>query len=174
MATSWTLPTTVTQFAESGAETIHVSWVEIDNFSALKTLDAKNIKTSRDLIHIARDPRHDVTEKTYYLKVTGFYFNNLPLSLSGIEVRLSMNRFGRITDDEIYLCLNNETVGENMSTLDLSPTKVYGSPVDLWNTNLQVSNVADSTFGVIMRFKSHPQWPHKSSALIDAIEIRIH
>lgn len=174
MPTNWTLPNSIIQYAETGAEDRHVSWLEIDNFSALKSLDQRSIKTRRDLVHIARDPRHDIIEKTYYLSLTGFRFNNLPINLSGIELKLSMNRFGRITDDEILLCLNGESIGENQATLDLNPTKIYGDQTSLWNTNLSISDVQNPSFGCIIRFQSHPKWPHRSTALIDAIEIRIH
>lgn len=174
MATPWTLPNTISQYAETGGEDSHVSWLEVDNFSALKNLDQRSIKTSRDLVHIARDPRHDITEKTYYLKVTNFNFRSLPSTLSGIELKLSMNRFGRITDDEIHLCLNNEIIGQNQADLNLDPIKTYGNSTNLWNTNLTISDIQNSSFGCIIRFQSHPKWPHKCSALIDAIEIKIH
>lgn len=174
MPTNWTLPNSISQYAETGAEDRHVPWLEVDNFSALKSLDQRSIKTSRDLVHIARDPRHDIVEKTFYLQITDFRFKNLPTSLAGIEIKLSMNRFGRITDEDIMLCLNGETIGENQATLDLSPVKIYGNQNNLWNTNLTISDVQNSTFGCVIRFQSHPKWPHKSSVLIDAIEIRIH
>jgi len=174
MTTNWTLPNSITQYAETGAEDRHVQWLEIDNFSALKSLDQRSIKTTRDLVHIARDPRHDITEKTYYLRLTDFRFKNLPSTISGIELKLSMNRFGRITDDDISLCLDGEIIGENQATLDLNPIKIYGNQTNLWNTTLSISDVQNSTFGCVLRFQSHPKWPHKSTALIDAIEIRIH
>lgn len=174
MATPWTLPNTISQYAESGAESIHVSWLEVDNFSGLKHLDLRNTKTSRDLVHIARDPRHDITEKTYYLKLTNFTFVNLPNILTGIEMKLSMNRYGRITDDEISLCLNNESIGENQADLNLDPIKIYGNESDKWNTSLSIADIQNSSFGIILRFRSHPRWPHKCSALIDAVEIRVH
>jgi len=174
MSTPWALPTNISQYAETGAEDSHVSWLEVDNFSAIKTLDLRSVKTSRDLVHIARDPRHDITEKTYYLKITNFNFYNLPQTLSGIELKISMNRFGRITDDAIHLCLNNEIIGENQASLILDPIKIYGNSTELWNTNLTITDIQDPSFGCIIRFQSHPKWPHKCSAFIDAIEIRIH
>jgi hypothetical protein len=70
MTTNWTLPTIVEQYAETGGESAHVSWLETDNFAGLKNVDGKSVRTIRDLIHIAREPRHDFTEKTYYLKIT--------------------------------------------------------------------------------------------------------
>lgn len=173
MNSNWALPNTVEQYSEEGAEENHISWVEIDNFSSLKQFDGKSTKTSRDLLHIARDPRHDIIEKTYFLKLTNFNFKNLPDSLSGIELRITMNRFGRITDDTVQLCLNGNLIGNNKATRDLAPIKLYGTGTDLWNSNLNISNVQNNSFGIVLRFKSHPDWPHKSSALIDAVEIRI-
>ena len=173
MATKWTLPVTVDQYAESDAENIHVSW-DSSEFSNLRNLDGRSIKTVRDLLHISRDPRHDIVEKTYFLRVSNFNFSNLPDTLSGIETRITANRYGRITDDTVQLCLNGVLIGDNQATLDLSPIKIYGSNESLWSTTLSMSDIQNSSFGVVVRFKSHPSWPHKCSALIDAIEIRVH
>jgi len=174
MPTPWTFPNTIIQYSETGAEDRHVSWLEIDGFSAVKTPDPRSVKTSRDLVHIARDPRHDITEKTYYLKATNFNFYNMPENMTGIELKLSMNRFGRITDDEIYLTVNGETVGENQASLNLDPIKIYGTPTDMWGTELTRAQIQNTSFGCIIRFQSHPNWPHKCSMLIDAVEIRVH
>jgi hypothetical protein len=174
MTTNWTLPRTITQYAETGGEDAHVSWLEVNDFHGLKNLDGKSVRTTRDLIHIAREPRHDIKEKTYYLKLTNFNFVNLPATLSGIELKLSMNRVGRITDETIQLCRNDDLVGDNHASLNLDLIKIYGSETDNWNTNLTMSDIQNSSFGVVIRFQSHPNWPHKSSPLIDAVELRIH
>lgn len=174
MTTEWTLPTTIIQYAEPGGEDAHVPWFNVDNFHGLKSLDGKAVRTSRDLFHTARDPRHDLTDKTYYLNLTGFNFTNLPTTISGIEMRLSINRYGRITDETIQLCLNDALIGENQASLDLEVKKIYGGENFLWNGNLTIQDVQDSSFGVSLRFQSHPHWPHRSSPLIDAVELRIH
>ena len=124
-------------------------------------------------MHIAREPKHDITEKTYYLRLRNFDFKSLPVSMTGIEVRISMNRFGRITDDTVQLLMNDNVIGKNQADLDLTPNKIYGNSSDLWETNLSVNDIQSATFGILLRFKSHPKWPHKSSAFIDAVEIRI-
>lgn len=174
MTSNWALPRSVNQYSDPDAENIHVSWIEERQFAAIKNKDGSSIKTSRDLLHIARDPRNDILEKTYYLRCTNFDFVNLPNLISGIEIKLSMNRFGRITDDTIQLTLNDNLIGENQATLDLNPIKIYGGTTDLLGTNISLSDLQNSTFGIVLRFKSHPNWPHKSSALVDAVEIRIH
>lgn len=174
MTSNWALPTTINQYPEEGADLAHISWQDVDNFNSLKFTNGKFIKTSRDLLHIARDPRHDILEKTYFLKCTGFNFINLPNEPSGIEVRLISNRYGRITDDTIQLCLNDTEIGDNRGSLNLDPVKIYGNNTDMWNTSLTNLDLLTSSFGIILRFKSHPNWPHKCSMLIDAVEIRVH
>ena len=173
MTSNWALPTSVTQYAEPGAEN-HVSWVDTNNFYSLKHNDGRSIKTSRDLLHIAVQPRHDLVEKTYFLKIVGFNFINLPSTISGIEMRLTMNRYGRISDETIQLCLNDELIGDNQTNVGLDPIKIYGSDTNVWNARVTITDIQRPTFGVILRFRSHPNWPHKSSALIDAVELRVH
>lgn len=174
MTSNWALPRVVTQYSEEGAEQAHISWIDTNNFYSLKYLDGKSIKTSSELLHIAREPKHDITQKTYFLKITNFNFLNLPSSISGIELRLSIKRFGRITDDTVQLILNDELVGENQADLNLNPIKIYGGQTEMWNSNLTIADIQDPSFGVLLRFKSHPHWPHRCSPLIDAVELRIH
>lgn len=173
MTSNWALPRNIEQYAEEEYEEIHVPWVDIDNFAALKNLDAKSVKTARDLVHIARDPRHDVQEKTYFLRLTDFDFINLPSTLTGIQAKITMNRYGRITDDTIQLCAGGNLVGRNRASLEIPPTAVYGGENDIWNSNLTMTDIANSTFGIVLRFRSHPDWPHKCSAMIDAVELKI-
>lgn len=173
MTTNWTLPKTIEQYAEPEYDSIHISWVEENNFAALKNLDAKFIKTSRDLVHIARDPRHDILEKTWFLRLTNFNFESLPETLTGIQAKVSMNRYGRITDDTIQLCLGDQLIGKNQASLEIPPIAVYGGENNIWGTTLTIDDIQNPNFGIALRFKSHPNWPHKSSALIDAVELKI-
>ena len=175
MTTAWTLPTNVIQYVESGGEESHIPWREIDSFSALKTLDARSIQTQGALQHIARSPKHDITNKTYYIRATGFRFSNLPATLSGIEARLTTQRYGRATDDTVELCLDGASVGENRATMPIAPIKVYGSATDVWNADsLTVDDIKNSTFGIVFRFRAHPHWPHRDPVMVDAVELRIH
>lgn len=174
MSTNWALPATVQQYAESGADDIHISWLNYDDFNNIKTKNGKSVRLTKDLQHIARDPKHDLKNKTYFLKCTNFNFVNLPSVINGIELKITANRFGRVTDDTIQLCLDENLIGANKASLDLSLIKTYGGTDDIWNTNLQIADLQNSTFGVILRFRSHPDWPHSSNVLIDAIEIKVH
>lgn len=174
MPTNWSLPQTVIQYAEPGAENKHISWLDESDFAALKSKDGRNVRPVKNLLHIARDPRHDLKDKTYFLRCTGFVFEDLPDSITGIEARISMNRFGRVTDDTVHLCLNEELIGENRASLSLELIKIFGNENDMWGTSLSLSDIQDPNFGIVVRFQSHPNWPHSSSILIDAIELRVH
>ena len=166
MTTTWTLPTQISQYPESGADDVHVAWDNLTSFTALRTV--------KDLQHIARSPKTDVTMKTWFLKLQGFNFNNVPDTISGIELRLTMNRRARITDDTVQLVLG-DTISDTRANLNLDPVKVYGSDTDLWNTKeLTSANIMDPTFGVLLRFQSHPHWPHKDGVYIGLVEMRIH
>jgi hypothetical protein len=41
MTTNWTLPRSVTQYAEEGGEDAHVTWADTNGFYSLKNLDGK-------------------------------------------------------------------------------------------------------------------------------------
>jgi hypothetical protein len=174
MPTFWTNPTTVTQYAETGAEDAHIFWDTENNFNEIKFNDNRNIVTNKPLYHISRSPKTDLTTKTYFIRATGYSFLNVPTTISGIELKLTGNRSGRITDDTISLCLNGENIGDNKATLNLDPIKFYGSSTDKWNTTLTPTDVLNSTFGVVVRFKSHPNWPHMVGAYLNSLELLIY
>lgn len=175
MATSWTNPTIISQFAEEGAENHHIPWLDRDNFSDLKYSNGHFVGTDGVLEHIARSPKPDIVNKTYYIRATGYNFYNLPNTISGIELKLTTRRAGRVTDDTVQLTFNNTLLGENQATLDVNPIKVYGNSTFLWGLDsVSQSILQDPSFGILLRFKSHPSWPHRTPAEIDSVELRIH
>jgi hypothetical protein len=174
MTTSWTLPNTILQYSEPGAEQAHVSWDDSDNFNQLRNSDGRFLQSNSYLEHIARSPKTDIKNKTYFLKLTNFNFSQLPDLISGIEVRLRARRYGRATDDTIQLLLNDEVLGDNKATLSINPEKIYGGTSDIWGSSLTLADITDSSFGILIRFKSHPDWPHRDPILVDSVEMRIH
>lgn len=176
MTTEWTTPTIFSQYAESGAEHAHISWDDSNGWSPLLNRDVnEKIRTTGTLVHIARSPKHDILTKTYYVKCQGFNFVNLPDSPSGIELKLSTQRRGRITDETIQLCFDDQVISDNLANLIVDPIKVYGSSTSLWSVkNLSMSTIQDSKFGVVIRLQSHPNYPHNDEAYINAVELRIH
>jgi len=174
MTTSWTLPNTILQYSEDGAEEAHVSWDDSDNFNQLKNSDQRFLQSNGALEHIARSPKADLKNKSYYLKLSNFNFVSLPETLSGIEVRIKSRRYGRATDDTVQLIQEDTIIGDNKATLLIHPEKIYGSESDMWGTNLTIADITDAGFGIVIRFKCHPDWPHNDPVLVDSVEMRIH
>ena len=176
MTTEWTTPTIFSQYAESGAEQAHISWDDSKGWASLLNRDInEKIRTAGTLEHIARSPKHDILTKTYYVKCQGFNFINLPESPSGIELKLTTQRRGRVTDETIQLCFDDTVIGDNQANLIVDPIKIYGNKTSLWSVkNLSMSTIQDSKFGVVIRLQSHPNYPHRDEAYINAVELRIH
>lgn len=172
MATPWTFPRQLSQHAEPDTETVHIPWH--GDFTQPLILNSTIIETAGNLYHIARSPKHDIRNKTWFLKATKFNFSSLPNEIQGIEMKLTSNRRGRIVDECVQLCFNDDLLGKNKADLDLSPEKIYGSPTDKWETKLTATEIADQNFGIMLRFQSHPKWPHRDPIIIYGIELRIH
>jgi hypothetical protein len=172
-------PTNVIQYAED--ETTQIQW-QPENLNYLTSPGISSVSTIKSLSHIARSPKYDLTNTTWFIQATGFSIDNLPETISGITVTVNMNRYGRITDDTIQLCYQGELIGENycQPVIDsnnhslLTPHTIYGGPTDTWHiTNLTPAMVADPTFGVVLRYKSHPAWPHRTSPVLYTVMLQI-
>lgn len=173
MATYWTSAGNISQYAEEGADNAHISWSNIGTEPVILN-DKFSIVTSKNLYHIARSPKHDLMTKTFFLKLTDFRFQNLPATISGVELRIMANRRGRIVDDTVQLLLNGQLIGDNKAGSEISVNKIYGSSTELWNSSLTADQIAQSSFGVLLRFKSHPKWPHSDPMFVNCVELRIH
>ena len=165
MPTEWFSPTTISQYAESD---IHVPWQGIDT----DPLDVNAVRTTKDLLHISNMLANDLRMKTNYLVVTGFNWWNLPDTISGIEVKIHIDRVGRITDDTIQL-YNGAGFSDNKANKDLSHLKTYGGEADLWGLTSIEPNDLNDTFGLLLRYQSHPNWPHRSTPNMRYIQIRV-
>lgn len=173
MPTPWTYPSIIMQFSEPGGESSDIAWDESNSFFELKSLDNRSLQSTGNLRHIARSPKPDIRNKTYFLRCTGFNFLNLPNILSGIEVQLTARRYGRAQDETIQLCLDGNLIGENLSTAEINPQKIYGGPNEMWGSGIIRENLLNSTFGFTLRFQAHRHWPHADPVLIDAVQMRI-
>lgn len=168
MTTNWTSPTIITQYAEDES---HIIWNT--NFNSL-TAVSSGLSLSTPLQHISRQPKNDIKMKTWYLKATNFNFQNLPETVKGIKFRFSVNRGGRVFDDTIQLSFNGELIGENKCVRTVNPVQIYGGENDLWNIE-NISNIInDPSFGIVIRLKSHPDWPHKTTPILKGLELQIH
>lgn len=173
MPTAWTYPSTVVQFCESGAEQVDIAWDDSKSFVELKDFDGRLLPSIGTLYHISRSPKPDIKNKTWFLRLTNFNFQNLPANLSGIEVKIDARRYGRAQDETVQLCLNGNYIGDNFASPDIAPQKLYGNQTELWNSGIDVTAVNNSTFGVTIRFQAHKSWPHRDPILLDSVQIRI-
>lgn len=164
MPSSWTYPSIVTQFSDSEH---HVRWLNVgDNFTSLN-----QIRTERDLLHISNPTANDLRETTYYLLFRGWNWEDLPETISGLEAMINVKRIGRITDDTIQLYYN-QAIGDNKANSEISDEKTLGTSTDTWGYQLTSAMLQDNNFGLLLRLKSHPSWPHKATPNVTHIQIR--
>ena len=169
MSTVWTSPTAVTQYAEDES---HIRWGKNDSDFA-KIIPA-GVTLSAPLLHISRQPRNDITMKTWFVQATNFNFQNLPNTISGIKFRLTANRVGRVFDDTIQLTCNGTLLGVNKCSATVDPIQVYGSETDTWGVDNLTDIIQDSTFGIVVRLRSHPSWPHSTTPMLRSLELQIY
>ena len=172
MTTQWYYPQTIAQYAEVEQ---HVSWTgEENNYVYLRNADLSYISTTKELLHIANPTTHDLVMKTAYLYLTDFRLAGLPDVISGVQLEVNMRRGGRITDETIQLRYNDEFIGRNSANMPLNDVTLYGSETDLWELdNLTPSILSDPSFGVGIRYQSHPAWPHREHPMINYIRLRV-
>jgi hypothetical protein len=185
MTTSWTPPATITQYPKEGYEAVDITWKDLE-FPSLTGSGIGSVASNGTLIHIARAPKYDIMNNTYYLQATDFNFRNLPELISGVSFRLTVDRGGRVADDTIQLVYQGSMIGDNQALPAfvqnqyeneslLLPITVYGGDLSKWKIdNLTTAMIQDPSFGVIVRFKSHPKWPHKTPVYVQAMEIQIY
>jgi hypothetical protein len=113
-------------------------------------------------------------------------------TILGVELELDIKRAARIEDLVIQLTLGGVVIGDNLAstvnpvqsdmytgefTTPLHPAgdiHIYGGPADLWGTDgLTATNIADSTFGAVVSFKSNPVYPHRDLAYLSQVTLRI-
>ena len=174
MPTEWSYPSIVTQYCEADA---HVPWIGID--SDFKQMNL--VRTKTDLLKMSNPMANDMPMKTYYLVLTGFNFKNVPTTISGIETFINIRRGGRITDETISLWCNGQALGANLATGNIDGygnivilnEHTYGAPTDLWGLESLDSGLIDNNFGLVLRYQTHPRYVHRSTPLMEHVQMRI-
>lgn len=177
MPTSWTYPTVASQYTDSD---VHIPWMHNNTEFINSSLDLttpqyeiNQLHSAKDLLHISNTLVQDIKMKTYYLVLTGFDWKNLPGSVSGIEARINVRRTGRITDEAIHL-YQGAPIGTNQATLDLSNDKIYGNETFLWGLEeISLGMLNDPDFGIVLRYQSHPNYPHRVTPNIEHVQLRV-
>lgn len=138
-------------------------------------------RTVKELAHISNPATGDLRNNTYSLICTNFQITDLPPIISGIELTINAQRNGRIVDEIIQLTYQGQPIGKNNFVyltdsdghLRLVNETKYGGPADLWDTVLTPEMLQDPTFGVILKFQSHPYYPHSSGMLVESVQITV-
>ena len=162
----WYYPISVTQFAEDDS---HIAWQSNGNFVYIRGRDSFQTKTVAPLRHIPLSFSQSVRNTTWFLYCR-FLLNQEPGTVTGLEVQLSIDRGGRVVDDTIQLYKNDEKIGENNASMDLSTLKKYGNTWGLDWDNPYILTSGD--FGVLLRFQSNFTTPHNTVPSIDFVRMR--
>jgi hypothetical protein len=138
-------------------------------------------QTAKPLRHISNPASGNLRDQTYALVCTEFNIPSLD-EVNGIELRVVGQRNGRIADETIQLTYQDSAFGDNNfnyetdgeGRLPLFNDTKYGGPTDLWGTDITPEILQDSSFGVILKFQSHPYYPHSTAMLIESVSLTIY
>ena len=162
------------------------------NFTPAVIADHAKAVSKKPLYTISGLWMEKFLSNTSQLWCTNFNVPSTSNVISGIEFQLKMQRAARIEDLIIQLTLNGTLIGDNYAstinpvqsdmytgdfTTPLNPVgdySIYGSPADLWGTTgLTASDLANSTFGIVVSFKSNAICPHRDLVYVSQVGLRI-
>jgi len=138
-------------------------------------------RTVKSLKHIANPASGPIRDSTYALVCTGFRIPALA-EINGIELQVIAQRNGRITDETVQLTYQGSAIGRNnfvyetdeSGRLPLSNDTKYGGITDLWGVEVTSEMIQDASFGVILKFQSHPYYPHSSDMQIETVRLTVY
>lgn len=172
-------PTTVTQ--ESDNPTEEIGWTSSFTANQGYLLNSR-WRTVADLTHLSNPAMGDMRTRTQKLVCTNFQMSNLPDTISGIQLELKTQRNGRIVDQQIQLTYQGQELGKNNfiyltdieGHLPITNDTYYGGPADLWDCELTPNMLLDPSFGVILKFQSHPYYPHRQTMYLDSVKLTVY
>lgn len=178
----WFYPNSVNQEAE---HEYHVPWRNAygsDDLNVLQEYNTQSITTVKNILHISNATAGDIRMKSWYLYLTDFKFVDVPTTITGIEVQLNVKR-GRIVEDTVQLVFDNALLGENQVRytqdsehhITIVPNPLYGGTENKWGIDVITPEmILDPTFGVCLRFQSHPYYPHNEAPMLHTVAMRIY
>jgi hypothetical protein len=162
------------------------------NFNPNMIADNADAITKTGLYTISGMWMEKFLSNTSQLWCTRLGIPNRVNAVTGIELQLDVQRVARIEDLVIQLTFNGALIGDNLAstvnpvqsdmytgdfTTPLDPvgdSHIYGGPTNLWGTNgLTATNIADTTFGIVVSFKSNPVYPHRDLVYLNRVALRI-
>jgi hypothetical protein len=169
------------QAVEQTANENEISWQQSPATETGYLLES-NWTTVKTLVHISNPATGDLRSRTQALVCSNFQITDLPQQISGIELQLLTDRNGRIVDEIIQLTYQGQPIGSNNFVyktdsnghLPINNTTTYGGPDDLWDAEITAEMLQDPSFGVILKFQSHPYYPHNSGMRLKAVSLTVY
>ena len=176
------MPNTYVPNLVLGAEPAEHEITWVSKVSNLGDILGQRWQTSSDLEHRSNPASGDLRNQTQSLLFLDFRMTEIPETISGIELRVVGQRNGRITDQVIQLVYQGQPIGENnfnyvtdgSGHLIIRNDTTYGGPTDLWGTEVTAEMLQDPSFGVMLKFQSHPYYPHKCGMFLDSVSLTIY
>ena len=167
--TAFITPGTVTQVTDDNG----IAWLNTLGSVARDPAGSQSAVTSKELYTISGLWQERFASKTNQLRFTNFSFNPIGTTLYGIEVQFKSIRGNRVQDYIVQLVLNGVLVGDNIADPITDNVKTYGSPTNLWNSNLTIADITNGTFGVAISLRSNVTIPHSDLGYLDQVRMRI-
>lgn len=147
-----------------------------------RTLSDGRFQTERELKHISNPACGDLRNRTQSLAFLNFGITDSPVTVTGLELRIQAQRNGRVADDQIQLIYRGDAIGNNNfnyqtdidGRLTVGNDATYGGPADLWGATITPEMLEDPEFGVILKFQSHPYYPHSSGIQINLVSLTVY
>ena len=187
--TNFSYPTVITP-VQSFNDILNIPSIPWENLEFLRGED--NYATSAKPIYtISGFWQEKFYTETDQLVTTGYGFTDTGATVTGIEALISLRRLSRVQDLVIQLTLNGELVGDNLASIinpvqsnmytgetGSTPTPVgdihiYGGATELWGRAWTSAEIADSSFGIAVSFKSNQEVPHRDLVYFDQLALRI-
>jgi hypothetical protein len=161
------------------------------NFNSSALADSAIATSKQSLYTISGFWMEKFLSNTSQLWCTGYNIPGSVRPVVGIECQINVQRAARIEDLIIQLTLNGTIIGDNLAS-DINPVQsdmytgdfttplnpvgdlhIYGGVDNLWGTALTSADVSNSTFGIVISFKSNTVFPHRDIAYLSQASIRI-
>ncbi len=136
--------------------------------------------TSQPLIHISNPATGDIRTKSYSLICTNLQIQPID-PVQGISVFVKSKRNGRVTDETVQLTYQGQPIGDNQVSYEsdengkfqIKDDNTYGGENDTWGVEITPEMLQDPSFGVILKFSSHPYFPHKDQMILYGVSLTV-
>lgn len=169
-----------TQVTTTSTSEVEIGWTS-DIISRSGMFMNRRWTTLAPLKHRANSATGGLRDTTHAIIFTGFNIDPID-TVNGIKLEIMAQRNGRVADETIQLYYQGTPIGANNfqyetdadGRLTVVNHSIYGGPDDLWSSEITPSMLQDPSFGVFLRFQSHPYYPHSSTITLDMISLTIY